>query len=121
MPTNEEVTGFNHCPIENNENPTSEPTDLNAISEGVPTDCHRPQTLGEYRVGIDFNVSGSDDVLYFKATTAGLIDHLKSLQDKCDNPEAKRAFAEAMTNYENAAMWAVKAVTKKPMPEHLKK
>ena len=34
----------------------------------------RPQTLGEYRVGLDFNPSGNEEVNELKRIAAGLID-----------------------------------------------
>ena len=68
------------------------------------------QTKGEYRVGVSFNPSGNELVDYTKAITAGLID---GLQPVADTPgEAGRCAAIAQTKYEEAAMWAVKAITK---------
>lgn len=70
-------------------------------------------TLGEYRVGIDFNPSGSDAVAKLKAAAAELIDLIDEIPDQADG-EVKRLKALAMTHAEDAAMWAVKASTKKP-------
>jgi len=72
----------------------------------------RQLTLGEYRVGVTFNPSQNEYVEIFKRETAKLIDLLNESSQVNDNTEAKRAFSLAMTNYEDAAMWAVKAFTK---------
>jgi len=69
-------------------------------------------TLGEYRVGITFNPSNNQVVSDVKAYTAMLIDKCQEIADNNDNPEVKRLAALAMTHYEDAAMWAVKAATK---------
>ncbi len=69
-------------------------------------------TLGEYRVGITFNPSNNQTVSDIKIDTATLIDNCQQIADDSDNPEVKRLAALAMTHYEDAAMWAVKAATK---------
>ena len=70
-------------------------------------------TKGEYRVGVDFNPSGSPVVDAIKATAAKLIDQIELLPDHGEG-EIKRLKAEAQTAIEDGAMWAVKAATKKP-------
>jgi len=67
-------------------------------------------TKGEYRVGVDFNPSGDEQIHTVKVTTANLIDALQPLVDLGD--EAGRCAAIAQTKFEEAAMWAVKAITK---------
>jgi hypothetical protein len=83
------------------------------------------KTIGEQRVRVDFNVSGSTLVDTIKLKTADLINELQALRndevsktyDK--SPDAKqevsgevlRLIALAQTTYEEAAMWAVKAAT----------
>ena len=67
-------------------------------------------TKGEYRVGIGFNPGGHSQVDGIKHITAGLIDEMQPLVDL--GGEAGRCAAVAQTKYEEAAMWAVKAVTK---------
>lgn len=67
---------------------------------------------GAYRVGVDFNPSGNDKVTQIKQATAELIDMCNDIFDDGD-PEIARLKAHAQTQYEDAAMWAVKAVTKK--------
>lgn len=71
-------------------------------------------TKGEYRVGIDFNPSGDDLVARIKRAAADLIDLIEGI-DATDHGEKARLKALAQTEIESAAMWAVKAATKKPM------
>lgn len=79
-------------------------------------------TKGEYRVGIDFNPSGDDLVARIKRAAADLIDLVGTigLEQPSDivgpNGEVERLKALAQTEIESAAMWAVKAATKKAMP-----
>ena len=68
-------------------------------------------TLGETRVRTDFNIAGLDTVTQIKQKSAELIDLVNQL-DSAPNPsEAGRLKSLAMTSYEEAAMWAVKAAT----------
>lgn len=72
-----------------------------------------PQTtIGQYRVGVTFNPSGSFDVDKVKQLAADLIDLIDGIQAK--DSEVIRLKALAMTHVEDATMWAVKAITKKP-------
>ena len=71
-------------------------------------------TLGEYRVGIDFNPSGDENVNKIKRAAADLIDLVNSLPTQGESGEVARLKALAQTALEDAAMWAVKCVTKKP-------
>ena len=68
-------------------------------------------TEGEYRVGVSFNPSNNPTVDEIKASAAKLID-LTAEHGKDD-----RCIALAQTAFEEAAMWAVKAVTKQPRGE----
>lgn len=79
-----------------------------------PAVAGEPITRGQARVGFAFNPSGSEDVNDIKASAAGLIDGLLDGMDESQSPEVKRVFATAATAIEDAAMWAVKAVTKQP-------
>ena len=65
-------------------------------------------TEGEWRVGIGFNPAGDTVVDQIKQRSAELIDLVSNMgkDDRCN--------ALAQTAYEDAAMWAVKSVTKKP-------
>lgn len=68
-------------------------------------------TEGEYRVGVSFNPSAKPEVDAIKAKAAEMIDLLAPLAAQRDQPGAREA-ALAMTGIEEAAMWAVKALTK---------
>jgi hypothetical protein len=74
-------------------------------------------SLGEYRVGIDFNPSGDKSVNEIKKAAAAFIDlcedHRGAGAYEVDG-EVGRLLSLAQTHMEDAAMWAVKAVTKKP-------
>lgn len=85
----------------------------------------KTKTLGEERIRVSFNPSDKSEVSFVKQTTAGLIDFLQAIKndevsktyDK--SPEALQALsgeklrliALAQTAYEEACMWAVKAIT----------
>jgi hypothetical protein len=68
-------------------------------------------TIGEDRVRIKFNPSDNTMVSQIKQKSADLINlcHDESLTAK--DGEQKRLWSLAMTHYEDAAMWAVKAAT----------
>lgn len=84
----------------------------NSMESQVSDAEQKPFTFGQKRVGISFNPSGNPNVDQCKQLAADAIDHLKWLSDESSNQEAKRCFAEAMTLFESAAMWGVKAITK---------
>lgn len=69
-------------------------------------------SLGEYRVGLDFNPSGNPQVHEIKKMAADLIDYCNGLASG-SNSEAGRCFGLATDMIETAAMWAVKGATKK--------
>jgi hypothetical protein len=69
-------------------------------------------TLGQYRVGISFNPSNNTEVDEVKQLAATFIDKLEPL--KANGPEVARLAAHAQTLIEDAAMNAVKAITKQP-------
>jgi len=64
------------------------------------------KTEGEWRVGMDFNPSGSLQVRTIKRMAADLIDYIQEFG------KDGRTTSLAMTAFEDGAMWAVKAVTK---------
>jgi hypothetical protein len=69
-------------------------------------------TKGEKRVRTDFNVTNNGEVASVKNKTAELINMLDEIIKKDSiNPEQVRLVALAQTAYEEAAMWAVKALT----------
>jgi hypothetical protein len=70
---------------------------------------------GEYRVGINFNPSKDSAVDFIKAKAASLINDIDGIYNpNGDQGEVARLKALAMTAVEEAAMWAVKAITKGP-------
>lgn len=68
-------------------------------------------TIGQKRVRLTFNPNQNPDVERIKRYTAELIDEMHAVMKGTEDPEIKRLCATAMTHYEDAAMWAVKAVT----------
>ena len=85
-------------------------------------------TLGQQRVGVNFNPSQKEEVVKVKETCAFLIDYLQGYKNSISvlpenqilNPkefnekyaETFRAIVTAQTKIEDEAIWAVKAVTK---------
>jgi len=74
-------------------------------------------SLGAKRVRESFNPSGDTMVDKIKRYTADLIDLCNEMrregQERTDGDEQARLASLAMTAYEEAAMWAVKAATDK--------
>lgn len=73
-------------------------------------------TKGEYRVGFGFTPSGADLVSQIKHQAAGLIDLIETIPSDRETDagsERGRLKAIAQTEIESAAMWAVKAATKR--------
>jgi hypothetical protein len=68
-------------------------------------------SLGEDRVRVKFNPSDDTIVSEIKQMSARLIDACHAMADRTDDPEIKRCLSLAMTHFEDAAMWAVKAAT----------
>jgi hypothetical protein len=71
-------------------------------------------TIGEDRVRTKFNPSNNSTVEQVKQKSAELIDICSNLPkpgDEAKKGEFARLVALAMTHYEDAAMWAVKAAT----------
>ncbi len=68
-------------------------------------------SLGEDRIRVKFNPSANSVVDEIKQDTAKLIDLCECHLNPGSSPEAARLWALAMTAYEEAAMWAVKAAT----------
>lgn len=85
------------------------------------------QTTGEYRVGLDFNPSGDPAVVRIKSLAASLIDELVNQREDISLYKSehvtnadmeKRAerwelYRLAERGVEEAAMWGVKAATKR--------
>lgn len=71
-------------------------------------------TLGQYRTG-STQSNDNKDVTGIRQQAANWIDWLENYSQRDNLPvEAKRLIAIAQTRIEEAAMWAVKAVTKGP-------
>ena len=72
-------------------------------------------SIGEERVRISFNPSGSGDVYSIKSEAAISINRCENAKplspSSFDDREVLRLLALAQTAYEEAAMWAVKALT----------
>jgi hypothetical protein len=68
-------------------------------------------SLGEDRVRIQYGPKDNPVVSEIKGKTAALIDLCNLMSDKTEDPEIGRCLSLAMTHYEDAAMWAVKAAT----------
>ena len=82
---------------------------------GEPT-AGRELTKGEFRVGINFNPSNSSEVDAIKQAAAFFIDMVDKVDGSGGDPvsnEIQRLKALAQTHIEDAAMWAVKAATKR--------
>lgn len=74
------------------------------------------KTIGEQRVRTDFNVGGDNYIDLLKIKSAELIDLVNEAASKPSWDDAtlgewKRLKSLAMTAYEEAAMYAVKAAT----------
>lgn len=70
-------------------------------------------TAGQYKVGLTFNPSGNSKVEEIKLKSAELIDMMLEHLVNCEAGYDEAVLAAQW--YENAAMWAVKAVTKQPL------
>jgi hypothetical protein len=73
-------------------------------------------SLGEDRVRLGFNPSADNVVDQFKRMTADLIDACNENNSIGKSSEEGRLWALAMTYYEIAAMFAVKAATASQKP-----
>lgn len=71
----------------------------------------RPMTYGEKAVGLTFNPSNDPTVQTIKAKCADLIDEIHELRTNQPNAEIARMASIAITDLQNAQMWAVKAAT----------
>lgn len=69
------------------------------------------ETTGELRVRTKFNPTADGKIDQIKQKTAELINLVEGLTTETGPSERNRLIAIAMTSYEEAAMWAVKAIT----------
>ena len=85
------------------------------VAEACANQGREPMSLGEDRVRIKFNPSDNSLVSQIKQKAAELIDICNEARGEVPtNPsdaEIARCWALAMTDFENGAMWAVKAAT----------
>lgn len=81
------------------------------MTENQPTPSQLSE--GEYRVGLDFNPSGDPLVNEIKLRAAQLIDMMLNHAAGTTGVGAREANIAAH-EFEEGAMWAVKAITKKP-------
>lgn len=70
-----------------------------------------PPTVGELRIRIKFNASGSAEVDELKRMGAEFINKCNAMRARSKDSEFQRVVALAMTEAEAANMWAVKAAT----------
>lgn len=69
-------------------------------------------TYGQKAVGLDFNPSGESSVDRCKIGYANIIDQMDELRNKSTTTqEQKRLASVAITQAQDAQMWAVKALT----------
>lgn len=97
---------------------------MDALVDAGETAIKAKQTLGQWRVGLDFNPSGDPKVSRIKQDCATVIDNMVFLLGgKPDNTtpgeltlfaERGRLITEAITLVEDACMKAVKSITKQP-------
>lgn len=67
-------------------------------------------TYGEKAVGLDFNPSGDPDVTKVKTLFAEIIDLCETKRAACRGERA-RLYSIAITQAQDAQMWAVKGLT----------
>ena len=84
-------------------------------AEIEPSPGNRAPTFGERTVRLWFNPSGNREVAKIKEYTAALIDLCDAMRGPRSATESGRERSRlaslAVTAYEEAAMWAVKAAT----------
>ena len=69
-------------------------------------------TFGQRAVGLSFNPSKDKDVETIKQAYADIIDHLHELREEQPyGKEQARLASIAITQAQDAQMWAVKAIT----------
>jgi len=71
-------------------------------------------SIGDYRVGTDCNPSQNAEIDQVKGVTATLISNLE--ESRTVDPEINRLISLAQTKYEEAVMFAVKALAYRMKP-----
>lgn len=69
----------------------------------------RELTIGEKRIGINFDTATEDKVDRIKVTSAILINQIEEVKEENNSGDKLRTIATAQTNVETASMWAVKS------------
>ena len=95
--------------------------DISKMDEKEKQEFPRPQTRGEFLVGIKFNPTKSNLVYQIKSKAAELIDLLKAIPLTPEDQQGSEAVYKdrqrlhglAEKCFEEGAMWAVKKATKK--------
>lgn len=113
----DEVKKTHHCLIPYDQLPEVQRKKDDIFVDTVKKMIKKTFTLGEFRVGIYFNVGGHPAVDSIKRAAANQIDYLESQKKLVDKSsplagEIFRLLAHAQTLTEDAAMNGVKAVTK---------
>lgn len=88
-------------------------TEGRMFDDAARSKAQRTDSLGAARVRLDFNPGKDDLVDRLKRKTAELIDLCDAIESHEAHGEIARCVSLAMTHYEDAAMWAVKAATAK--------
>lgn len=88
----------------------SESTDANQVCTDVVS-WHNVNSYWHKAVGYTFNPSGDLSVTAIKTLTAKAIDFLNDLRSSTESSEVKRLCSVAITEFQTAQMWWVKAVT----------
>jgi len=68
-------------------------------------------TYGQKAVGLSFNPSNMPEVDICKQIAANAIDQMNNLRNSTTSGEVKRMASVAITEFQTAQMWAVKALT----------
>lgn len=68
-------------------------------------------TFGQKAVGVSFNPSNDNAVDRCKQLVANSIDQLHAIRENSTSGEVKRMCSVAITEFQTAQMWAVKAIT----------
>lgn len=94
---------------------TLNPANVGSVTGGPRVGSQLPQlSYGERAVGITFNPGGNPQVEDIKRKFADIIDMLHAMRNSDHvhvSPEKVRVISIAITNVQDAQMWAVKGIT----------
>ena len=96
-----------------NYTPASGPETLGTLPDLGPVapNIGRELTFGEKAVGLNFNPGQNPAVHRAKQNAAFCIDQLNDLRNETTDPEVNLMCSTAITYYQTAQMWVVKAIT----------